>query len=64
VEPRRSLYSGIVPDPRELPRPAHRVSIDLMGKRYALDVSIKELEKPKAEVVEMPRPPAGSKPPA
>ena len=30
-------------DPIEIPRPAHRVSIDLMGKRYALDVSIKPL---------------------
>lgn len=43
-------------DPIEIPRPAHRVSIDLMGKRYALDVSIKPLAEKPAEVVEMPTP--------
>ena len=44
-----------MPDkPTPLPRPAHRVTIDLMGKRYALDVKISPLPDAPAEVVEMP----------
>jgi hypothetical protein len=45
-----------MPDkPTPLPRPAHRVTIDLMGKRYALDVRISPLPDAPAEVVEMPK---------
>jgi hypothetical protein len=42
-------------DPRELPRPGHRVLIELKGtkKRYALDVRMSELPEEPAEVVEI-----------
>ena len=49
--------------PVEIPRAGTRVVIDLMGRRYALDVSIKPIpDVEKAEVIEITRPPQAQGP--